>query len=353
MSNQGKAGGPPPDSLPDNGMPGNPLGNVSNILGFLLASFGGFLGFLGIRSAEVTTVLRNDTKQASLIALLLLLGILAAVLAATTDNAKKASLRSVVAIIILLSGAGASATFSIPAAAPFFTLSRVLSLGIGIILVLTGTAILVAGSERLQARWTCKNPDQPERGLRGLLRELPLEGRVSRATILIMASVILTAASAYGAMRLESDSQLSFTAQVGAQVSQAGSRATISVHVTASKIAKSDWLDLKVSALPRRIDTASKCSSVHPLGPSCLSDPCFYFGLRQYAYLDAKCTEIINGTLAPSATGEVDETLSSPFVQAEFQDLDVYAYICSPQSCRAAANDDSRFDFLIPSPSLN
>ncbi len=43
----------------------NPFKDVQNILGFLLAGFGGIISFLGLQSAEVTTVLRNDPAQAS------------------------------------------------------------------------------------------------------------------------------------------------------------------------------------------------------------------------------------------------------------------------------------------------
>src|SRR5215467_1895573 len=45
----------------------NRLSDVQNLLGFLLAGFGGVLSFIGLRSTEVTTVLRNNSKQASLI----------------------------------------------------------------------------------------------------------------------------------------------------------------------------------------------------------------------------------------------------------------------------------------------
>ena len=46
----------------------NPFKDVQNNLGFLLAGFGGIISFLGLQSAEVTTVLRNDPGQASMVA---------------------------------------------------------------------------------------------------------------------------------------------------------------------------------------------------------------------------------------------------------------------------------------------
>ena len=59
---------------------------MQNILGFLLAGFGAILSFLGLRSTEVTTVLRNDPGQASLVAAILLAGVLAAVLTVVIDS---------------------------------------------------------------------------------------------------------------------------------------------------------------------------------------------------------------------------------------------------------------------------
>jgi hypothetical protein len=42
----------------------SPLKDVQNILGFLIAGFAGILSFIGLRSGEVSAVLRNpETEQ--------------------------------------------------------------------------------------------------------------------------------------------------------------------------------------------------------------------------------------------------------------------------------------------------
>ena len=85
----------------------NNLTNIRNVLGFLLAGFGAVLSFLGVRSSEVTTILRNDAGQASVIALILLVGVLTAIWTIITSSKKKIYPLSAAAIVILLLGIGA------------------------------------------------------------------------------------------------------------------------------------------------------------------------------------------------------------------------------------------------------
>lgn len=92
----------------------NRLSDVQNLLGFVLAGFGGVLSFIGLRSTEVTTVLRNNSKQASLVALLLLLSVLAAVLSIAIPSTKKVTLVRALAIAVLLLTIGPIVILLIP-----------------------------------------------------------------------------------------------------------------------------------------------------------------------------------------------------------------------------------------------
>ncbi|MGO8957279.1 MAG: hypothetical protein ACLQFR_07915 [Streptosporangiaceae bacterium] len=209
---------------------------MRNVLGFLLAGFGAILSFLGIRSSEITTVLRNDSLQASLIALILLFGVLTAVSAIASDSRRQIYFRSVLAIGAVLFGVGALVIFAIPIAANLFTVSGAISLVIGCGLVLGGMVALV----HYRPFWADEGVSD-ERGS-GTAAEARSVGRsvgkwpVDIIDILILASVVLTATAAYGAMRLESRSQLSFSAQVAASFSIDGPLATVSMHVAATKI---------------------------------------------------------------------------------------------------------------------
>jgi hypothetical protein len=308
----------------------NKLNDIRNVLGFLLAGFGAVLTFVGVRSSEVSTILRNDSPQASLIALVLLLGILAAVSAITVNSEKKVSVSSVWAMGAILFGVGALVIFLIPVGLSPFNVSGWISLGIGCLLVLYGTLALLAG---FPSRWHLVDKDHG----------------VGIVDILILASVLLIAIAAYGAIRLESKSQLSFSSQVGASFSTDGPLTTASVDIAATKIPQADWVFVYVYAIPMGISLMNMCESVAPANnvDHCITDPCGTYFADQANI----CYVLLNGSIVPNATGDVDETLSVPFTTAKFQDVDVRAFICSANNnerCEASLNgQNSRLDWII------
>ncbi len=342
----------------------NPLGDVTNVLGFLLAGFGAVLSFLGLRSSEVTTVLRNDSLQASLIAFLLLLGILAAVSAVATDSKREVSWHSAVAIGVTLLGVGALVIFATPISANFFSLSGTIILAIGCVFFLAGIAKVLhyvfshnffyaehgAGGTGGASLGSGAGPGGAGSGGN------PTDGGGPASSvhwkvpvILVLASVMLIAIAAYGAMRLETKSQLSFASQVGATFSINGSLATASVNIAATKIAQSDWVFVDVYAVPITINLASACESVTaPKGAaSCTTDPCLYFTQKKYVG-PGECASLLNGTVVPSATGDVNEKLSVPFPAAKYQDVDVRAEVCSQEACEGnPTGQNSRLDWAF------
>lgn len=321
-----------------NDVSNNKLGDIRNVLGFLLAGFGAVLTFLGVRSSEVSTILRNDSPQASLIALILLLGVLTAVSAITIDSKKKVSRPSTAAWGLILFGVGALVIFVIPIGQNWFTTSGVISLVIGCLLVVYGTLALLGGEP---SRWHLV--DKGDKG-------------VGIVDILILASVLLTAIAAYGGIRLESKSQLSFSSQVGASFSTNGTLATVSVDIAATKMPQTDWIFVDVYAVPLKgIDLMNMCeSSSVPNGftptywlDHCITDPCLgtFFGGDI-----SICNILLNGTIVPNATGDVDETLSVPLLTAKFQDVDVRAEVCSnsnPACEGIPTGQNSRLDWII------
>ena len=81
--------------------------------------------------------------------------------------------------------------------------------------------------------------------------------------ILILSSVLLIAIAAYGAIRLESKSQLSFSSQVGASFSIDGPLATVSVDIAATKMPQTDWVYVDIYAVPvKGINLMNMCESV-------------------------------------------------------------------------------------------
>ena len=176
--------------------------------------------------------------------------------------------------------------------------------------------------------------------------------------VFILASVVFIAISAYGGMRLETKSQQSFSSQVGAIFSMDGSLATIQVDITAAKIPQSDWVFLDVYALPAKPSLSSICGllyqnfkNIPSSSAPCTTDPCLYFSRSKYQNI-AKCAVLSNGSIVPNASGDVDETVTFPFLAAEYQYVDVRAEVCSINVCEGSViGQNSRLDWAIPNTS--
>jgi hypothetical protein len=172
--------------------------------------------------------------------------------------------------------------------------------------------------------------------------------------VFILVSVVFIAISAYGGMRLETKSQQSFSSQVGAIFSMDGSLATVQVDITAAKIPQSDWVFLDVYALPVKPALTGICEllyknfTIPSNSAPCTTDPCLYFSQSKYQHI-AKCTVLSNGSIVPNADGDVDETVSFPFLAAKYQYVDVRAEVCSINVCEGSViGQNSRLDWAIP-----
>jgi hypothetical protein len=415
----------------------NTIGDVQNQLGFLLVGFGAVLSFIGIRSNEVTTVLRNDPGQASVIALILLLGVLAAALTVAIDDgeAKNVSWASVVGVAMVLLGVGALVIHSIPVGAAsgpaslWFGIAFVLG-GIGLLFASGRSKIGVSTAEEKTARDQEKKARAQEMTARAQEKTARAEEKTAKArektaraeekdnekknvalaemktataqeetfraeeqvaraqeeiakaqaksqgsqnrwgslfapcipltVIFILASVLFIAISAYGGMRLETDSQLSSSAQVAASANTNSSGMMVSAHVTAYKIKDGSWVGITIWGLPSSVSITACNKLEHFLRPNqatCQQDPCGP-GLGR---LGSECKIIMNGTVAPDSNGDVDDTLSVPLQPDRYQDIDVRAVICSSSMCQGvnevtgsnkyAPAEGSRLDIVIPTPS--
>jgi predicted membrane channel-forming protein YqfA (hemolysin III family) len=134
----------------------NQLTDIQNILGFLIAGFAGVLGFLELRSTEVSTVLRNDSSKASLIALILLLAVLTAVVSVAVPGYKKVPLPQVVALFLLLLGVGALVIVAIPIGTEHWAVLRIVSLVVGALLVVIAVVIYVRKTNLCKERMAAK-----------------------------------------------------------------------------------------------------------------------------------------------------------------------------------------------------
>jgi hypothetical protein len=309
--------------MADNGNPPDPpntLKDAQNILGFLLAGFAGVLSFLGLRSDEVTTVLRNDTRQATLVAFILFLSVLAAAIGVAIPGTHKVSWLRMTGAFLVLLAAGALVIYKIPVQVTTAPQKTKESLYDSYVLAAIGVVAF------LVSIW------------------VPKSRTIYTQFVFIVASITLLAASIYGAMRLETDSQLNSVVQISANVAKDTSETTLSVHVTASKIREVGYIGINVMALPSGVPFMELCSTVMVPkdSASCTEDPCAYL---------KKCVVIFGATVPPDPSGDVDETLSDALITGQYQDITVKASVCQTQKgCSSLGSLGSRVDLHLTNP---
>lgn len=292
--------------------------DAQNILAFLLAGFAGVLGFLGLRSEELTAVLRNNTRQATLIAFILLLSVLAAAIGVAIPSTHRVSWLTMTGAFSLLLAVSMTVIYKIPVQVTTTPENAKDSLYSSYGLAAFGVVALLVSIRRL------KEPTAPIRKLK--------KPTIYTQFLFIMASIILLATSLYGAMRLETDSQLNSIVQISASVGKANPEATLSIHVTASKIKEVGYVGIDVMGLPSGVPIVALCSAVkiQENHASCTEDPC--------AYSD-KCAMIFGATVPPDPNGDVNETLSDALVPRQYQDITVKASICQKtKGCRPSGS---------------
>jgi hypothetical protein len=298
--------------------PANPLKDGQNILGFLLAGFAGVLGFIGLKSSEVSEVLRNDTRQATVVAFILLLAVLAAVIGVAIPDTRKTSWVCIVGVFFLLIGFGAFVIYKIPVSSSVAEYKNS-GLYAGVLAGVGAVALLVAA----------------------VLQRHEKQRIIPDQFVFIMASVILLATSMYGAMRLETGSQQNPAVQISANATKSGSDTALSVHVTASKLSNSNYIGVAVIGLKTGIHFQALCQkNMKPDQVAlCTENPC--------RWLD-DCVVIFGGVFPPDATGSVDETLADTLIPGQYQDITVRGSVCAEAgSCPIPEKTVSRVDIHL------
>ena len=294
----------------------------------------GTLSFLGLQSTEVSTVLRNYSSQASLIALVLFLAALAAVYGVAVHGDRKISWPWAAIVFLALLGIGWLTIHFVPinAKPP---------------MVRPNLAYMSAAVRRTslggRTYWT-------KVALVGLVTAvvvslllLALRNRhVSVQLTCIVASVALLAISVYGAMRLEAFSQRISSVQISASIAKDSSKTTLSAHVAGYRLETVGYVGVIVSGLPRSFRVVRYCKR-NSLGAyaQCVQNPCSY--IKPF-----RCHVIFSAAVPPDANGNLDYTLSDGLVPGKYQDISVQAVICQVQKgCKASGSPVSKLDIHL------
>jgi hypothetical protein len=323
---------------PENGTNPGGLSDVRNILGFLVAGFVGALNLLGLKSAEIGVVLRNDLVGATIVATFLLAGILCAMASVFVKSGGHpipllltlgigtllASLFPVsVWIIPTTFGVAPSAAQAVgtPPEVSFSRVAACILWGISAVLLLAWAAIRFhrhrINKDNGKDKGTYKFPD---------LSNLQ--------SLLLLAAILLTSTATYGVMRLEAVSQTSTVAELGDTLQAGGQEDALTVSVSAVKLTTKEWLGVNIMAAPRRWNLQSRClnkkviawQDKYDISIPCQEDPCYYFN---HALL-GHCRWLSSDVIPPDSSGAVQRTLQVLFSPRRFQHIYVTALTCAP-----------------------
>jgi len=331
----------------------NPLKDVQNILGFLVAGFAGVLSFLGIRSGEVSAVLRNPSTEgaASFIMLILFLAAFAAVSGVTLSRAKEMSPWWVLPIVLGLIGTGLILIRATPVNAAQQGL-RETGLHIGVVLIaLAGvSAIAITITFIRKSKNESSSVVFPGGEIHAELQNenssAGVEGGGIHAEIVcILVSLTLLGFGIYGATRLEASSQRMASVQLSASIAKKASDADLSVHVTGSKLENIRYVGVSIRGVPRKTHLMRTCHKNDQKSyDNCLDNPC--------QYVPSTCQLIYGAAVPANANGELNYTLSDGLIPDDYRDISVQAFICNQGAgCTAGTKATSELDIHVSKPS--
>ncbi len=328
--------------MPGDGSDGR-LSDGRNLLGFVVAGFAGVLNFIGLKSAEVGVVLRNEPFRVSIVGVLLLLGVVTAALSIFVTKDHPIYPGWMFGLGALAAAAFPLLIWIIPSPFPGQGSERAAAMWVAIGCGLLA-ALLVGVSVRAHV---------PGRAAAGGLGE-SYSDLFNLQCLLLVVALILTSAAAYGALRMETISQTSPLAQIGDSLTVSGQQDELSISISASKMSDQEWLGLNVQGAPRTWQINAMCGAVKEnRGVRCTQDPCYYF----HAQLNEECAELSEDVLPPDSSGGVQRTIVVPFSPRQYQHLNIAAYVCQPATSKKAPPGtcqpledvvNSRLDVAIP-----
>lgn len=353
-SMQGSApSGPGPTGNP----PSDFTQKVQVLTGLLVAGFAGVLNFIGLRSGEVSAVLRNEAHSPTIVLGLLAVGTLTAVASIFVSSAWKAKKWAVRATTFALIVPAALVVWLIPihtmTSPGVQRIAMVVTVICGVLAIIFCLPPAIRRSRSLLD--SSRSPrDAPVTQPQGSgPAPDPSESKVGTQGLLLFVAIALTATAIYAALRLETGSQLASTAaQLSATVSETSGTASLKVSIDASKLASADRVNVSVTGLESG-KLHKVCYEVRSLGTlRCFQAPCYVA-----YYVNDKspngCDSLSSGVYQPNADGLVQQTLVVPFSDLRYQRLELLGEVCTVRiSGRPCVyyrkNPVTRVDIQIP-----
>ncbi|MFG2289772.1 hypothetical protein ACGFOU_27330 [Streptomyces sp. NPDC048595] len=273
------------------------LSDVRNFLGLLLAGFTGGVNLIGLRNAELTTILRNQGILVGLASVLLLGALVCAIASIFAERRFRLHIWIAGAVMLFLLAIAAFAIYvvRIPKTA---TWSRGWILGCTLFLVALALVGVVA--------WLIRRPKRPT---------------VSLQFTLLIASAILFSSATATVVRIEARNQaVTSLPQLEASTELKGNVGEVSARTAATKLRDNESILLMVQGLPS--ETAQE--EIEKLKDP--DHPCEGTKL---------CRVLADVDVYPDSFGNVTRSFKFPFPLDDYRHLTVGAYICEAKLAKS------------------
>ena len=288
-------------------MPTKPWEDAKTLVAYLVAGFAAVVGFLGIKSQEVSTVIRNGGYVPSIVALTLVVAIVVAVMSVAMSDSlreKKVSGGVVLGVLILVGSLGPLWIVALPLPISTSQFAIWVAAGVSVGMAVVGGLLLWIARDR-GGEW------------------------FDLQTLLLLTSILLTALSIFGGLRLETRSQTTIHAQVFGTVVTQSNDDQLTIGVSVSHVDSPGWVEVQVRGLPVRSTLQNVCGhSDDPFALCSQVDPC-----GEYSSVSGKysCREIAAWQVPPDSDGSIDRQLELPIPLNTYAQVRVGAEICQPK----------------------
>ncbi|MFD5861698.1 hypothetical protein [Streptomyces chartreusis] len=268
--------------------PSEHLSDVGNLLGLLLAGFAGAVNLVGLRNAELTTILRNQGILVGLASILLLGALICAISSIFAGRSRRVHLWIACATISFLLAIAAFAIYAvrIPKTANW---ARGWILGGGLFLAALAITGIIA--------WIIRRPRKPA---------------ISLQFTLLIASAILFSSATATAVRVEARNQATTSfPQLETSTDFKGDIGVVSAKVSATKMRDYEYVALTFYGFPR--------------GSSTKEDyPC-----------PDECKFLADIYINPDSFGNIERrAFKFPFSRFRYQRISVGASVCETKQAR-------------------
>lgn len=271
--------------------PARHLGDVGNVLGLLLAGFTGVVNMVGLRSAEMTTLLRNHGILVGLASALLLGSLICAITSIFAEKVYRIHIWISAAVIALLLAVAAFSIYVV----------RIPKTGTELRpWLLGGGLVMAAAAVGLTVAWLHRRPSRPT---------------VSLQYTLLIASAILLSSATTAIVRIEARNQaVTSLPQLEASASMnTDGVGEVRATVSATKLRDSELVFLEVYGFPRG------GSSEDPFRP-CEGGGCDF---------------ISDVDIYPDSFGNIGKRdFTIPFSTLEYEHLTLFVSICESPEAR-------------------